>query len=204
MQVSTFAQRADYGHKITTAFEEGYLVDSQGYERLQAIPIHAAGNPAVEDAEECVIRDVLFGFHISEGATYQLEDEMAFVGLGMQSFWVVPIEPLGSGGMVLAPRAAQALRPDAQIHGPTEARQMAQEARLIHAMGFANRATTAPTRRADQRALDSNDELALLGQLSLEHTDIGDVERDRDKWVLGHRASFLPIIGKPWRNAAPS
>ena len=52
-------------------------------ERLQAVRLHAARNPTVEDAEECVICDVLFGIYIGEGAIAQLHDQMAFVGLGM-------------------------------------------------------------------------------------------------------------------------
>jgi hypothetical protein len=53
------------------------------------------------------------------------------------------------------------------------------------------------------------DELAILGQLGLEDAHIGDVQRDRDEWVRGHRRPSLHSPAnhaasvhhlEPWRN----
>src|SRR5215217_4658756 len=58
-------------------------------------------------------------------------------------------------------------------------------------MLFGNGATTAATTRAIQSALDREDELVRLCEVGLEHADIGNIERDRDKRLLGHGASSV-------------
>ena len=83
------------------AFQERNLVDTQRPERFQRVPINAFRNPAVEDAQQRIIGDILLGLHIGDGATYQLENEMAFVGLGVEGVRVIPVERLRDGGMVV-------------------------------------------------------------------------------------------------------
>ncbi len=80
--------------------------------------------------------------------------------------------------MALAPRTAEALGTDAQIHDPTEARQMAEQPRLVQAMPLADGAATTTAGCARDGAFDREDKLAVLGQFGLEDADIGDVERD--------------------------
>ena len=132
--------------------------------------------------------------HIGEGAIDQLDDQMALVGFGMQRVGVIPVERLRGGGMVVAPRTAEALGADAQIDDPAQDGQMAQQARLVHAVALGDGAPTAAASRAGQGAFDGEDELARLGQLGLEDADIGDIERDRDERLLGHRG--LPSSGR--------
>src|SRR5258706_15834435 len=63
---------------------------------------------------------------------------------------------------------------------------MAQEAWLIHAVTFSDGAPAAAADRTGQRAFDGKNELSCFGELSLEDAHIGDVERNRDEWMLGH------------------
>ena len=48
--------------------------------------------------------------------------------------------------------------------------------------------TTATTGGSGQGALDREDEFVGLGEVSLKHAHIGNIERDRDEGLLGHGA----------------
>jgi len=113
VQLAVFGLATDDGHKVAMALQERNLVDAQGRERRERIPINGLGNGAVQDTEERSGGDVFFGLHIAEGAGDQLHNQMALVGLGMQSFGVIPVERLGGAGMVIAEGTAETLGPDA-------------------------------------------------------------------------------------------
>jgi len=78
------------------AFEEGNLVDTQRRERVKCLPLHGGGDPAVEDAYERISGDIFLGLDIAKGASDQLNNQMALVGLGVQRVGVIPVELLGS------------------------------------------------------------------------------------------------------------
>jgi hypothetical protein len=63
---------------------------------------------------------------------------------------------------------------------------VAQQAWLVGAMRLGDCASAATTGRALQCAFNRQDELAGLGQVGLEDTDIGNIERDGDEGLLGH------------------
>src|SRR6266516_3465970 len=191
MQSAVLGLSIDHRYKVAMAFEECNLVDAQRHEWREGVPLNTSRDPAVKDAEERVSGDILFGLYIGEGAIDQLHDQMAFVGLGVQRIWVIPIEPLRGCGMVIAEGAAEAFGSDAQIDDPTKNGQMPQQTRLVHPVAFGDGAPATPATRADKCAFDGEDELAGLGQLSLEDTDIRDVERYRDEWVLRHQEPSL-------------
>lgn len=115
MQIAAGSLGADDGHKITIAFDECNLVNAYDCARFEDIPIDARGDPAIQDAEECVRGDILLGFDITQGAIDQLDDQMALVGLGMQGVRVISVKLLGSGGMAVAEETAKALGADTQI-----------------------------------------------------------------------------------------
>ena len=60
----------------------------------------------------------------------------------------------------------------------------------IFAVLLGDSSTTAARGGALQGALDRKNELVSLGQVGLEHADIGDIERDRDEWLFGHGLSL--------------
>src|SRR5215470_1247727 len=103
---------------------------------------------------------------------------MALVRLGMQGVWVIPIEYLRSGGMIVAPGAAETFGAQAQIDHPAKERQVAQQTRLVQAVALGDRAATAAADGARQGALDREDELAIFGQLGLEDANIRDIKGD--------------------------
>jgi len=67
---------------------------------------------------------------------------------------------------------------------------MAQEPRLVRAVALGDGASTAAAPCAGERAFDGEDELAVLGQLGLQHPNIRDVERDGDQRRLGHEIAL--------------
>ncbi len=79
---------------------------------------------------------------------------------------------------------------------------MAQKARLIKAVGLGDGPATAAASRAGEGTFDRQDEFALRVDLSLEHTDIRDIERDRNKWLLVHVRSSFPFRCVSWRDCA--
>jgi hypothetical protein len=68
VQIAACGLGADDGHKITMAFEECNLVDTHRRERFEGIPIDGGGDPAIQDAQERIIRDILLRFDIGERA----------------------------------------------------------------------------------------------------------------------------------------
>src|SRR4051794_32341686 len=86
---------------------------------------------------------------------------------------------------------------------------MAQEAWLIHAVTFRDGAPAAAAVRTGQRAFDGKNELSCFGECSLEDAHIGDVERNRNAWMLGHyEPSFItgetrPDAALSWSVAQP-
>src|SRR5215207_4148641 len=116
---------------------------------------------------------------------------MALVGFGVQRIRVIPVELLRGGGMTSAPGTLETLGANAQIHNPTQNGQMAQLPRLVQAVAFGDGAPTAPAGCGGERALDGENEFAILGQLGLEDTHIRNIERDRDKRMLGHAVPSL-------------
>ncbi len=83
IQVAVFGLRTDDRHKVAMAFEERNLVDAQGCEWRQGIPINTLGDETVEYTEHGISGDILLGLNITQGAVDQLEDEMALVSQGM-------------------------------------------------------------------------------------------------------------------------
>jgi len=71
---------------------------------------------------------------------------------------------------------------------------MAKEARLVQTVALGDDASTTATSRTRECALDGKNELTLLGELGLEDAEIGDVERYRDEWVLGHQRLSLQVL----------
>src|SRR4051812_45001837 len=98
----------------------------------------------------------------------------------MQRVWVIPVEQLGGGRMVVAPRTPEALGADAQVDNPTEDGKMAQQARLVEPVALGDDAPTAPAGCARQRAFNGENKVSILGNLGLEYTDIRNIEWDRD------------------------
>ena len=176
VQLALLGLGADHSDKVAMPFEERNLVDAQPREGGQRVPLNPGGNPAVEDAHEGVIADILLDPHIGDRTVDQLEDQMAFVGFGVESLGIIPVEELGGGRLALAPGAAQALRPDAEVDHMAQNRQMPEQAWFVCPMALGDRAPTASAGRARQAALDGQDQLAVLGQFGLEHADIGDIE----------------------------
>ena len=70
---------------------------------------------------------------------------------------------------------------------------MAQQTGLVEAMTLCDSASAAAATRTRQRAFDGENEFALLGQLSLQDANVGDIERDRDQRVLGHQKPSLRL-----------
>ena len=68
---------------------------------------------------------------------------------------------------------------------------MAQPSRLVQAVAFRDGAPTAPAGCGGERALDGENEFAILGQLGLENAHIRNIERNRDKRMLGHAVPSL-------------
>jgi len=93
--------------------------------------------------------------------------------------------------MIVAEGTAEAFGSDAQIDDVAKNGQMPQQTGLVQAMAFGDGAPAAPAVRTTERAFDGEDELARLRHLSLEDTDIRDIERDRDQWVFGHHKPSL-------------
>src|SRR6266508_4352439 len=75
----------------------------------------------------------------------------------------------------------------AEIDDPVEDGQMPQEPRLVHAVALADGTAAAAAGGTGERAFDRQDELAILGQLGLEDTDIRDVEGIEMSGCLGIR-----------------
>src|SRR5687767_6371486 len=71
------------------ALAECNLVDTHRHKRFEGIPINALRNPAVENARQRIICDILLGLRIREGAIDQLDNQMALVGLGVQGIRVI-------------------------------------------------------------------------------------------------------------------
>ena len=185
----------EHSDEIAMALFEGDLVDAEHGGWFERRPIDRGGNPAVEDTEQGIVADIFFRDDIGHGAVDQLNDQEALVGLGMQGALVVPIEFLGGGRVVIAVGTAKAFGTNAQIDGSTQDRKMAQQARAILAVLLGDGSTTAATARATERTLDREDELIGLRQVRLEHADIGNIERDRDEWLLGHGSP--PSVHQP-------
>src|SRR4030095_12506502 len=127
---------------------------------------------------------------------------MALIGWGVERMGVIPIERLGGGGMVITEGAAKALGPDTQVDDTAEARQVAQQSWFVQAVRFVDRAPTAATGRAIQGAFDGEDEIALRSDLSLEHTDMRDIKRDRNERLLVHARPSFPSRCESWRDCA--
>lgn len=64
---------------------------------------------------------------------------------------------------------------------------MAQQSRAIFTVALGDGAPTLTAGGTLERAFDGQNELAGLRQVSLEHAHVGDIERDRDERLLGHR-----------------
>ena len=93
--------------------------------------------------------------------------------------------------MVVAEGAAKTFGTEAQIDDPTEDGQVTQQAWVIKPVELGDGPATATATRAGQGTFDGQDEFALRVDLSLEHTDIRDIERDRNERLLVHvRPSF--------------
>ncbi len=168
----------EHGYKVAMALFEGDLVDAEHCEWFKRGPVDRGGDPAVKDAEQGIVADIFFGDHISYGAVDQLHDEMPLVGLGMQGVRIIPVEFLGRCGMIIAVGTAKAFGPDAQIDNPPQDWQMAQQTRPIFAMLLSKKMTTAATGGGVQGALDREDELVGLREISLKHAYIGNIERN--------------------------
>ena len=198
------------GDEVTMAFGECNLVDPEGGECRQGRPVDGGRNPAVKDTEQRIVGDIFLGDYIAEGAVDQMDNQVALVGLGMQRLGIVPVELLSRGRVIVAERAAEALGLNAEVDGTSQDGQMPQEPGFVAAVRLGNGAATAVTGRVLDGTLDGEDELTGLGQIGLNHADIGDVERNRDKrllghgWLLGHRqlgSAMVPypcVIGNPY------
>src|SRR6266487_3554594 len=81
---------------------------------------------------------------------------------------------------------------------------MAQQPRRVQTVALSDDAPAAAAGRATLGALDGEDEFAGLGQFGLEHADIGNIERDRDEWMLGHQGSSFQIKSQSRHDCASS
>lgn len=173
-------------------FSSSDFINPKRGERLDGVPIDAPGDPAVEEPEQGVGTHVFLGGHIAEGTIDQLHEQLTLVGFGMQRFGVIPVEALGSGGMVVAVRTAETFGSDTQIDHPAQDRQMTQRAWFIHPIGLREQTPTAATGRALQGTFDREDEFARFGPLRLQDTYIRDIQRDRNQRRLWHLVPPFP------------
>jgi hypothetical protein len=77
---------------------------------------------------------------------------------------------------------------------PTKKRP--QQAGLVDPMRFGNGAATVPAPGTGQGAFEGEDQFTVLGEFGLQHTDIGDVERNRDERLLWHQTPLVKSTGK--------
>src|ERR687894_733641 len=109
-----------------------------------------------------------------------LQQEIFLVGFGVRAFGRVPLELLGGGRSFLTIQTLVAFGTDSDPHSHTQDRQVSEHYRIIESVKLGNPSTTLPTLRPLNPTRYSNNVVATIVDLYIQHRDIRYIQQDCD------------------------
>ena len=181
---------ADDHHEVAVAFGQGDLVEPEHGQRRERRPIDPARDVPIEDAFELLRGDGVLVRDVFEGAVDQGAQQAVFEGTGEGAARVVPVQPLGGGGMVVAKRTAIAFGSNDNVGAMLEDRRMAQPPFLAESMRLGDASTAAPALRAVFGAVHMNFQHTHVRDFDAVDGDLLQSEQAQELALINHRLSI--------------